>query len=720
MIKLLDQLTINKIAAGEVIERPSSVVKELVENSIDAGATAVTVEIKEGGLSFIRITDNGLGIEKAQVKTAFLRHATSKINKAEDLFTVGSLGFRGEALASIAAVAQVEMVTKTESDMTGVRYIIEGGKELDYQEIGCPEGTTIIIRNLFYNTPARRKFMKSATTEASYIAELINRLAMSRPEVSFKFINNGQNKLFTSGNNNLKDIIYNIYGKDIAKNLVEVNGTYDDITLTGYIAKPYISKGNRTYENYFVNNRYIKSSVITKAIEEAYKTFVMTHKYPFTALKIEINKELLDINVHPTKMELKISNTNELYSCIINTLREALTEKELIPNVSVGNDREAKKDISKNKIVAPEPFEVKRREANYGNVRLNSEPIYKPREVREISNYNVNKDVAVNEQINKSEPKITEQNQVKPIDGNIEISKTNIENQDVVNQSMKIDDIKIIASKDTDIVREIYGKTVTSENINITKENDAKPIVPEDISINKKDLTTEHVNLQKTNTDNNYNQEATITKDQVSLFEDKLLSEESRSKHKLIGQLFKTYWLIEYENKLFIMDQHAAHEKVMFERLMKLLKTSEIFSQNIMPSIIISLTPREIDVLTNNMDIFERLGFVIEEFGGNEYVIRAVPANIMGVPPKELFEEFIGDLLDDANKITDTIFVEKLATMACKAAIKGNTAISYQEADALIDELLTLDNPYNCPHGRPTIITMSEQDIEKKFRRIQN
>ncbi len=692
MIKLLDQLTINKIAAGEVIERPSSVVKELVENSIDAGATAVTVEIKEGGLSFIRITDNGLGIEKSQVKTAFLRHATSKISTAEDLFTVGSLGFRGEALASIAAVGQVEMVTKTESDMTGVRYIIEGGKELDYQEIGCPEGTTIIIRNLFYNTPARRKFMKSTTTEASYIAELINRLAMSRPEVSFKFINNGQNKLFTSGNNNLKDIIYNIYGKDIAKNLVEVNSTFEDITLTGYIAKPYISKGNRTYENYFVNNRYIKSSVITKAIEEAYKTFVMTHKYPFTALKIEINKELLDINVHPTKMELKISNSSEVYSAIINTLREALTEKELIPNVSVGNDREAKKDISKNKIVAPEPFEIKRREANYGNVRLNSEPIYKPREVRETSNYNVDKSIDVNEQVNKLETQVTEQNQVKTTTSSIEISKTDIENQDVVNQSIKTEDIKVIASKYT----------------NINKESV------------KEDLTAERVNIEKVNTDNNYNQEATITKNQVSLFEDKLLSEESRPKHKLIGQLFKTYWLIEYENKLFIMDQHAAHEKVMFERLMKLLKTSEIFSQNIMPSIIISLTPREIDVLKNNIDIFERLGFVIEEFGGNEYVIRAVPANIMGVPPKELFEEFIGDLLEDANRITDTIFVEKLATMACKAAIKGNTAISYQEADALIDELLTLENPYNCPHGRPTIITMSEQDIEKKFRRIQN
>ena len=622
MIKLLDQLTINKISAGEVIERPSSVVKELVENSIDSGANAITVEIKEGGLSFIRITDNGSGIEKDQIKTAFLRHATSKINTAEDLTTIGSLGFRGEALASIAAVAQVEMITKIDRDVTGVRYLIEGGTETTYEEIGCPEGTTIIVRNLFFNTPARRKFMKTPATEGSYIAELINRLALSRPDVSFKFISNGQNKLYTSGNNSLKDVIYNIYDRDISKNLLELNESCGNITLTGYIAKPYISRGNRTHENYFVNNRYIKSSVITKAIEEAYQTFVMVHKYPFTALKIDIDKTLLDINVHPTKMELKISNSTELHSFIINTIRNALTEKELIPQVAVETEVKTNtKPISR--IIAPEPFETKR-----------------------------------------------------------------IEEEATVAQPKSIDYTKEVAPTKTKVASNTEYNTSAS--------------------------------IPKTASDTEYNAAASMTKDQVNIFDNKLLSEEARPKHRLIGQLFKTYWLIEYENKLFIMDQHAAHEKIMFEELMHTLKTNEVYSQNILPPIIISLSPREIDVLIANMNIFSKLGFVIEEFGGNEYVIRAVPSNIMGISATNLFEEFIGDLLEESNRVTDDIFVEKLSTMACKAAIKGNNAISFREADALIDRLLTLENPYNCPHGRPTLITMSEQDIEKKFRRIQN
>ena len=369
-IQILDQQTIDKIAAGEVIERPSSVVKELVENAIDAQASAVTVEIKEGGISFIRITDNGCGIEKEQVPLAFLRHSTSKIKSVEDLFTVSSLGFRGEALSSIAAVSQVELITKTSLGISGVRYVIEGGKEQSSEEIGAPEGTTFLVRNLFYNTPARRKFLKTAQTEAGYIANLMEKLALSHPETSFKFIANNQLKLHTSGNSNLKEIIYHIYGRDIAGNLLEVQEENELFSVNGFIGKPLISRGNRNYENYFINGRYIKSALIAKSIEEGYKSFVMQHKYPFTVLHISVKGELLDVNVHPTKMELRFSNGEAIYQFLTDLVRKAINQSELVYQVSLENEREVKKRQEQQKREqlksgrqAPEPFETKRLQA---------------------------------------------------------------------------------------------------------------------------------------------------------------------------------------------------------------------------------------------------------------------------------------------------------------------------------------------------------------------
>lgn len=641
MITLLDENTINKIAAGEVVERPASVVKELVENAMDAGAKAITVEIKEGGIAFIRITDNGCGIEKEQVRTAFLRHATSKIKTAEDLVSVSSLGFRGEALASIAAVGQVEMITKEEGTMTGVRYEIQGGKETGFEEIGCPEGTTIIVRNLFFNTPARKKFLKSAMTEGSYVTELMQRLAMSRPDISFKYILNGQNKLYTTGNGKLKDIIYGIYGRDITSNLLEVHTVCEHIEISGYIAKPFISRGNRTYENYFVNGRYTKGALINKAIEEAYKTFVMIHKYPFTALHFQIKPELLDVNAHPTKMELRYHNSEELFNFIVASIKERLLDQELIPAATTGTAKEEKAENKaasienqiKN-IPLPEPFEAERKKQLYEEKKMTSLNEKNDSVMEEASGYKT-------EQVQKEEEKQTKMN-----------------------------------------------------------EFPVKKAVPAEAKEISYDIT--------------------IDKGQMDFFEEKLLTPEARKKHRLIGQLFKTYWLIEFEDKLFILDQHAAHEKVLYERLMNRLHNKDFYSQQLMPPIMISLNDREKAALLENMDTFCSLGFQIEEFGGNEYMVRGVPEDLFGLLPEDVLIAFIDEFVGNTGKVKLDIFVSHLSTMACKAAIKGNQQITPREADALIDELLTLENPYNCPHGRPTIISISMTELEKKFKRIQS
>lgn len=682
MIKVLDQETINKIAAGEVVERPSSVVKELVENSIDSGATAITVEIKEGGLSLIRVTDNGQGIHKNEVPVAFIRHATSKIITIEDLLTIESLGFRGEALASISAVSQVECITKYEHDLTGIRYVVHGSQEISSEEIGAPTGTTIIIRNLFYNVPARKKFLKSSTTEASYITDLIIKLAISKPEISFKYIINGTNKISTSGNGKLMDVIYHIYGKEVSSNLLPVKREIGEFKVEGYIGKSYISKGNRSFEHYFINDRAIKSLIVTKAIEEAYKSFVMIHKFPFTALHFTLNSNKLDVNVHPTKMEFKYADSEELFHFVKESVRYALLQEEMIPDISLRSNKEQKqitiehqKSINAN---IPEPFEKNQRALRY-------QQEFNKKETREIKN-----NVKPNHQSVNDDNKIKEQNirynqkNIKPIDSLVKKS-------DQVHQSIQ-----------RNIATESIPKNVLHDKEVESLRNHVK--YSEEIEINANIIQKN--DMQKS--------------EQFSLPVEQFISKEARKKHKLIGQIFLTYWIVEYNNQLYIIDQHAAHEKVMFERLMNKMSSKQLISQHLLPPKMIQLSPSEHLIVINNKELFNQTGFELEDFGNNSIIIRSMPDDIMGIDPQLLFDELLNVLNKELGHIDLNFFVEKISTMACKAAIKGNTKISVEEADSLIDELLTLDNPYNCPHGRPTIITITEKELEKKFKRIQN
>lgn len=584
-IQVLDQNTINKIAAGEVIERPASVVKELLENAIDAGATAVTVEIRDGGISLIRVTDNGCGIEKEEIAIAFLRHATSKIKSVEDLFTVASLGFRGEALSSIAAVSQVEVITKVSKDLTGTRYRIEGGIELGIEEVGAPEGTTFLARNLFFNTPVRRNFLKTPQTEGSHVADLVEKIALSHPEVSIRLIQNNQNKLHTSGNHNLKDMIYTVFGREIAGNLLKVDCETKDITITGFIGKPVIARNNRNYENYYINGRYIKSSVISKAIEEAYRAYMMQHKYPFTLLHFTINPELLDVNVHPTKMELRFQDAEMVFRLVKEELERALQQKELIPKVTLVKEEKLN-------------HVVKEEKTQYQVPKFLQKP-----------------------QIPREKPQM----EVKP-------------------------------------------------QVEVTP--------------------------------------------QIDLFEEKFLTLKAREKHKLIGQLFKTYWLIEFQEQLYVVDQHAAHEKVLYEKTMKSLKGKEHTCQQINPPIIISLSSTEELLLKKYWKYFEGIGFEMEPFGGKEYAFRGVPGNLFAIAKKELLLQMIDGLSEDSTISNPDIIFEKVAMMSCKAAVKGNQNLSAMEADRLIEQLLDLENPYACPHGRPTMISMTKQELERKFKRI--
>ena len=606
-IELLTQETIDKIAAGEVIERPSSVVKELVENALDAGANVITVEIKDGGISFIRITDNGCGIEKDQIPLAFLRHSTSKIRSVEDLLTVSSLGFRGEALSSIAAVAQVELITKPVGALMGVRYVIEGSKEKAKEEIGAPDGTTFLIRNIFYNTPARRKFLKTAQTEGSYISGLMEHMALSHPNVAFKFIANNQTKLQTSGNGNIKEIIYHIYGRDITAALMEIHGGNEEITIHGFVGKPVVTRGNRNFENYFINGRYIKSRLISKSIEDAYKNF--------TVLYLEMDGQLLDVNVHPAKMELRFQNGEGVYDCLRRTLEDALYHKDLIPKVPVAEEKPPVKPVVLQH--APEPFEKNR-------MPKRPEPSV-PQHIPQA--------------VHVPEPKPEEPDEKK-----------------------------------------------------ITEQK------PEEVP-------------------------AAAVTHQMTLAEDvtygaQFLQEDTKARRKIIGQLFDTYWLIEFEDKLFIIDQHAAHEKVLYEKTMATLKTKEFSSQQLSPPAILSLTMPEEEILKKYLNEFEKLGYAVEHFGGREYAVCAVPANIFGVDVKQLFMEMLGDLEKISGKLTPDIILHRVATMSCKAAIKGNQKITVEEMEQLFDDLMKLENPYNCPHGRPTIISMTKYEIEKKFKRI--
>ena len=800
-IHVLDQNTINKIAAGEVIERPASVVKELLENAIDAKATAVTVEIREGGISFIRVTDNGCGIEKDEIPLAFLRHSTSKIQSVEDLFTVSSLGFRGEALSSIAAVGQVELITKTSRSLTGNRYQIEGGQERGMEEIGAPDGTTFIVRNLFYNTPVRRKFLKTPMTEGAHVADLVEKIALSHPEISIRFIQNNQNKLHTSGNHNLKDIIYTVYGREITANLIPVSVTGEAFSVEGFIGKPVIARSNRNFENYYINGRYIKSNIINKAIEEAYKPFMMQHKYPFTMLHFKIEPEFLDVNVHPTKMELRFQNGENVFRMVRDTVAEALRHKELIPKVELVEEERARKPVPEKRIPIPEPFEQNRM------MQESAERFEQRRQQmdsRGVSAQGYQQDVAQmfaqsrsgqdNAGLFETKRSVTsgsadnfvlretpEEYRMKTRPGEQPAlkatSQIRSERTGLLRTEQRVEALQREAEREsrrsaegekqpemagqyhaevsgtaagasagengyrvnaalTALLKQAPGEAAAAENHQMATEISTGA---EEQPRNNPDQGPEQMqeNVRQEPESRNLQQgfgsqelqrelapqevqqtETLKSAVQMDLFEEKLLEPQSRSRHKLLGQLFATYWLVEFQDQLYIIDQHAAHEKVLYEKTMNSLETREYTCQQIHPPIILTLGSREALMLEKNMQIFTDIGFEIESFGGKEYAVRGVPDNLFSIAKKDLLMEMLDSLSEDAQARNADMIYEKVASMSCKAAVKGHDVLSAAEADALIDQLLGLENPYACPHGRPTIISMSKYELEKKFKRI--
>lgn len=658
-IRLLDNQTIDKIAAGEVVEKPASVVKELVENSIDAGAKAITVEIKGGGIDLIRITDDGCGISVDELPKAFLRHATSKIQSDADLFYLQTLGFRGEALASIAAVSKVEMITKTKDSLTGTRITIEGGIQGEFEEIGAPDGTTILVRNLFYNTPARKKFLKSATTEGSYIMELMQHMALSMPSLSFKFVMNNAVKFHTSGNGDLKEVIYRIYGRDATKALIPVNVNQDGILIEGYLGKPELSRANRAFENYFVNRRYVRSPFIAKGIEEGYKGFMMQHQFPFCVLHINVDTTALDVNVHPTKMQVRMSNQEQLVLCLSEHIKACLSGKEMIPEAKLSTEEEVKEQLP-----VPEPFEKERLRA------------------------------------------LKEQETVKNVEKKVFLCPDSVKKDVKQNQPEHFFKREIFFEKEeSDFTQEAVTEKEESDFIHEAVTEKEKSDFAQEILTEKEESV--------------FTQELIIEKpEQMSLFEQPLLTKEKRNEFRVLGQAFKTYWLIEYDEKLYFLDQHAAHEKVKYEEFIEKYKKHEMVSQNLAPSIVVTMSPTDALVYEQYKDVIRGFGFEIDSFGGAELMIRSVPMDLYGADAKEMLLAILEELATahSADKID---FIEnRIATQACKAAVKGNHAMSFEEVSALLDQLLTLENPYQCPHGRPTMFSMTKYEIEKKFKRI--
>lgn len=728
-IQVLDQVTIDKIAAGEVIERPASIVKELVENAIDAGADSVTVEIRDGGIDFIRVTDNGCGIPHDEVRSAFLRHSTSKIRSVEDLMHISSLGFRGEALSSIAAVTRTELITKTGDCEFGTRYVIEGGKEVSLEETGAPDGTTFLVHQLFYNVPARRKFLKTPMTEAGHVQDLLMHLALSHPEVAFLFKNNNQEKLRTSGNGKLKDVIYNIYGRDIAANLLDIDYEKSGLRITGYLGKPVITRGNRNFENFFVNGRYVKSPMISKSLEDAYKDFTMQHKFPFAVLHFHVDGETIDVNVHPTKMELRFQRQQDVYNTVFEGVHRRLLEPELIQRAEVpepvqpegpgkaAQGRTGQKGSPfllrpRNTAAEIQPEETRKAVAGASGVRTADT-------IASVDAKSVDEKSAaafVSADVKPEAVQPPAQEEVHDEDYFIRKMRERVTAYHERMSSAEVADRSQIYRPETqaDRIRETvrYGaeKVRTPGDVQAPEKEETvhqavcpAELKPEETPVPKEEAPSEVPQKPQ----------------QLDLFEENFLKRDVRAEYKLIGQVFDTYWLVQFQDSLYIIDQHAAHERVLYERTLKGMKTREFTSQYLSPPIILTLSMQEARLLEEHMDRFTRIGFEIEPFGPEEYAVRAVPDNLFGIAKKELLMEMIDDLSDGLNtSMTPDLIDEKVASMSCKAAVKGNNRLSAQEVDALIGELLTLDNPYHCPHGRPTIIAMTKKELEKKFKRI--
>ena len=716
-IVLLDDLTINKIAAGEVIERPASVVKEMVENSIDAGATAITVEIKNGGISFIRITDNGKGIAKDDTEIAFERHATSKIRTANDIETIHSMGFRGEALASIAAVANVELVTKTEKDEIGTRVVVEAGKVLEHEEIGCKTGTSITVKNLFFNTPVRYKFLKKDFTESGYIEDAITRLALVNPHIAFKLINSGKTIIQTNGNGDVQAVIYGIYGKNIAENVLKVDYTYEDIHITGVIGKPEIARSNRSNQLFFVNNRYVKDKALSGAIEKAFKGLLTIGKYAFSILNIDMDPAKVDVNVHPAKLEVRFADDSKIFKSVYHAVNDTLLKNDLIkgseqpeegfvntPNTSLFGNR-----------VSPTTEALQKNRFN-GLLELQR----KIKEDLEKSKAELN---------SKSEEENKLLNTVKNIENPLENKASNVEEtkQDIkVEESEAPKDITTEEKKKKIEQLEEASKEIDKQIENIANENikdtpktsfdemyfkifGTKPPKPEGDEDSNKDENEieDSAHLLKPNEVENTN-----------LFDNIEDDYKYKPQYKFVGIVFNTYIIFEMDNEMYIMDQHAAHERIMFEKVKKNYYSDEAKDSQLMllPDII-TLTHKEMDIAKENMDLFRKAGFIIDEFGENTIKISGTPSICVDLNARELFLE----TLDEINAVARTAKQEKenrfLATIACKSAVKAHMVLTKEEVESLMDELLKLTNPFTCPHGRPTVIKMSKYEIERKFER---
>lgn len=701
-IHILDSETIDKIAAGEVVERPSSVVKELVENAVDAGATAITVEIKDGGTTFIRVTDNGSGMEQDQLRMAFLRHATSKIERVDDLMRISSLGFRGEALSSIAAVAKVEVITKTKDSLTGSRMVLEGAVEKEFSEVGAPDGTTFLVRNLFFNTPVRRKFLKLPATEGGYIADLMEHLALSRPDISFKFQVGNQLKFHTTGNGDLKEVIYRIYGKEVASSLVPIQIEQNGNKVEGYLGKPVLVRSNRNFEIYFINGRFIRSNIVARALEEGYREYLMQHKFPLCVLHITMDTRQVDVNVHPTKMDVRFSDGMTFSKMLSDGVHDTLKRQEMIPDTRLDDERDARRaereeQIKRQKEHAPEPFETSRAGA------------YR---VMEESNYHadmqsIDRTDAAGNRMSLGQTYVRHEFAKDPVWSKVKAVAAQAETAGVQAVAQKIEmtqaDTKGSVMKASESEDDFFTETAPLQPI--TAGESIATVLQDSEMSRQPDVprATEEVSAKA---------------EQLSLFEERILDQRNRDRYHIIGQVFDTYWIVQFEKKMFIIDQHAAHEKVKYERLMKQFREKQVTSQALLPPIIVSLTAQEELVYQEYRENFANLGFEVEAFGGREYALRSVPQDLYGCSERELFLAVLDELDQGVNRGSYKVIEEKIASMSCKAAVKGNNRLSLAEAQELIDELLTLQNPYNCPHGRPTIITMSQYELDKKFKRI--
>lgn len=758
-INILSDETINQIAAGEVIERPLSVVKELLENAIDAGSTAVSVEIHDGGISMIRVTDNGGGIAEEDVRNAFVRHATSKIRDARDLLSIQTLGFRGEALASIASVARVELITKTPGALMAVHYQIEGGVEKDFAQIGAPDGTTFIVRDLFKNVPARRKFLKSPQAEAARIQDILEKEALAHPEVAFRYLQDGRQLLATLGNGSLLDVVYSIYGRDVTNQLITVNRAYQRsaltglpaVTVRGFIGKPVITRANRNFELYFVNERFVKNPMIMKAIEDGYRAFLMQHKFPFVVLMIDVNPEIVDVNVHPQKLEVRFSDGMLIYNSVLDAVQNALRQTELIVNTDLDNAADgrgahaATSTGSGSAVPKPpvmphvEPFEKKRveatREVFAEALRPQLHPDAAPKEDIYLQGQPPTGSSGSRDGLHERSSFRTSLNEhnsgftMKDCDRSMEAVRR--ENptymQSATGESTSSDLMTAAGEQKATVAERLSTDDVSvTKDIQAAAETSAVSMVHEvkeagnasAISASSEEKSTAADAASSTSPETTAPAPAPQKPEQENLFSERFLSEQARTAHRIIGQVFETYWLVEYGDKLYIIDQHAAHEKVNFERMMKRLREKKPASQYLNPPILLTLTADEARVLEEHMSYFEKLGYVISSLGDRDYSISAIPTDLPELSKKELLLEILDELTDEAGMTTPDTIYDKIASMSCKAAVKGNNKLSLMEADALIGELLTLENPYACPHGRPTIISMSKTELEKKFKRI--